>query len=98
MLVTYDEIMEWYNQRKAAGLTIETPTLLEQYQANPTTDIPAIPLCDTCRWHISGLWGSEYCRGHANCYNCPSWAMYRADDYYEPGDNDAWRDWRRKEV
>ena len=97
MLVTYDEIMAWYQHRKEAGLTIEPPSLLSQYQANPATDIPAIPLCDTCRWHIAGLWGSEYCGGRPNCYNCDSWMMYRADDYYNPDDNDSWKDWRRKE-
>ena len=97
MLVTYDEIMAWYQHRKEAGLTIEPPSLLSQYQANPATDIPAIPLCDTCRWHIAGLWGSEYCGGRPNCYNCDSWMMYRADDYYNKDDNDSWKDWRRKE-
>ena len=39
MLVTYDEIMAWYEERRKAGLTIETPTLVEQYLANPVSDI-----------------------------------------------------------
>ena len=98
MLVTYDEIMAWYEQRKKAGLTIETPTLLEQYKAamKGVTTMPNIPLCDTCRWHISGLWGSEYCDGRPHCYDCSSWMMYRADDYYDP-DDDPWKDWRRRD-
>ena len=92
MLCTYDEIMAWYEQRRAAGLTIETTTLAEQYKANPATDIPAIPLCDTCRWHISGRWGSDYCAGRPNCHDCPSWMMYRADDYDDPDDDSSpWR-------
>ena len=97
MLVTYDEIMEWYNQRKTAGLTIEPPTMLEQYKA-ATTKAPmaATPPCDTCRWHISGLWGSEYCAGHRHCHDCPEWAMFRHDDYIDPGDNDPWRNWRKE--
>lgn len=89
MLCTYDEIMAWYEERRKAGLTIETPTLVEQYKANPASDIPPIPLCDTCRWHISGLWGSDYCAGYPHCYDCPSWMMYRADDYYEPEDDSS---------
>lgn len=96
MLATYEEIMSWYEQRRAKGLTIETPTLVEQYLANPATDIPDIPLCDTCRWHISGLWGSEYCAGHPHCYDCPRWMMYRADDYYEPDDDSPWRDYTKR--
>lgn len=91
MLCTYEEIMAWYEQRRRAGLTIETPTLVEQYLANPVTDIPDIPLCDTCRWHISGLWGGEYCAGRPNCYDCSSWMMYRTDDYDEPDDDSPWR-------
>ena len=96
MLVTYDEIMAWYEQRRAQGLTIEPPTLVEQYKANPATDIPPIPLCDTCRWHISGRWGSDYCAGRPHCYDCPSWMMYRSDDYDEPEDNSPWREYTKR--
>jgi hypothetical protein len=100
MLVTYDEIMAWYEQRRAQGLTIETPTLVEQYKANPATDIPDIPLCDTCRWHISRLWGSEYCAGRPHCYDCPSWMMYRADDYDTGDENENYHrgDYKRKKA
>ena len=97
MLCTYDEIMAWYEQRRAAGLTIETPTLAEQYMAAMKDDnTMQFPLCDTCRWHISGLWGSSYCAGRPHCYDCPSWMMYRADDYYEPDDDSPWRDYTKR--
>ena len=96
MLVTYDEIMAWYQQRKEAGLTIETPTLSEQYLANPAADIPAIPLCDSCRWHISGRWGSDYCAGRPHRYDCPRWMMYRADDYDDPEDSGPWSGYVRR--
>ena len=95
MLCTYDEIMAWYEQRKAAGLTIEPPTLVERYKTPAA--MPAIPLCATCRWHIAGLWGSEYCDGRPHCHDCPRWMMYRADDYYDPDNGDPWKDWRRKD-
>ena len=97
MLVTYDDIMAWYEERWAQGLTIETPTLAEQYMAAMKDDnTMQFPLCDSCRWHISGLWGSEYCAGRPHCYDCSSWMMYRADDYYEPADDSPWRDYTKR--
>ena len=98
MLVTYDEIMAWYEERRKAGLTIETPTLVEQYKEamKDAPAMPNLPLCDTCRWHISRLWGSEYCAGRPHCYDCPSWMMYRADDYYEPEDDSPFRLYKRR--
>ena len=92
MLCTYNEIMAWYEQRRAQGLTIETPTLAERYKAAMNDDnVQNIPLCDSCRWHISGRWGSEYCAGRPHCYDCSSWMMYRADDYDEPENDSPWR-------
>lgn len=89
MLVTYDEVMEWYQKRREKGLTIEPPSLLERYEAKP---MPIIPLRDTCRWHIPGKWGSEYCDGR-HCQGCTSWMMHRAEDFEE--NEDPWKYWRK---
>jgi len=89
MLVTYEDIMAWYNQRKQAGLTIE-PEQIQRPLHSSTTEQS---LCDTCRWHIPNKWGSDYCHGGRK--DCHEWMMYRADDYYDP-DDDPWEDWRRK--
>lgn len=89
MLVTYEQIMAWYYQRKRAGLTIE-PEQIQRPLHSSTTEQS---LCDTCRWHIPNKWGSDYCHGGRK--DCHEWMMYRADDYYDP-DDDPWEDWRRK--
>jgi hypothetical protein len=88
--VTYEEIMQWYQQRKRAGLTIE-PEQIQRPLHSSTTEQS---LCDTCRWHIPNKWGSDYCHGGRK--DCHEWMMYRADDYYDP-DDDPWEDWRRKD-
>ena len=90
MLVTYEEIMQWYQQRKRAGLTIEPEQIQRPLHLSTTEQ----SLCDTCRWHIPNKWGSDYCHGGRK--DCPEWMMYRADDYYDP-DDDPWEDWRRKD-
>ena len=98
MLATYDEIMAWYEQRKAAGLTIESATLVERYKESAAMhpDMPAIPLCDSCRWHISGLWGSDYCASRPHCHECSRWTMYRADDYDDSEDNSPWKSYAER--
>lgn len=93
MLATYDEIMAWYQQRKEAGLTIEPDPIRPLAKS---TIAPIIPLCNTCRWHIAGLWGSEYCDGRRYICDCPKWMMYRADDYPDQNNSDPWKDWRKE--
>lgn len=90
MLVTYEQIMAWYHQRKRAGLTVEPEQIQRPLHLSTTEQ----SLCDTCRWHIPNKWGSDYCHGGRK--DCPEWMMYRADDYYHPEDDGPWRDYVRK--
>ena len=91
MLVTYEQIMAWYYQRKRAGLTIEPEQIQRPLHLST---IPGPSLCDTCRWHIPNKWGSDYCHGGRK--DCHEWMMYRADDYYHPGDDGPWRDYTKR--
>lgn len=95
MLVTYEEIMQWYHQRKRAGLTIEPEQIQRPLHLSATE---SRSLCDTCRWHISNKWGSDYCHGGRK--DCHEWMMYRADDYDTGDENENYHrgDYKRKKA